>query len=92
MAGGREYSHFQKKLIERYFDNKDSIMLTKLQELASELFLAETDKKREKLWERVDKAMKQLKVKETIAAHILEKRDPTVLARNVEDWLKGTPK
>lgn len=92
MAGGREYSAYQKKLIDRYYENRDSIMLTKLQELASELFLAESEKKRAKLWERVELAMKQLKVKDTIAAHILTRRDPAVLAKNVEDWLKNPPK
>jgi site-specific recombinase XerD len=91
MAGGREYSAYQKKLIDRYYENRDSIMLAKLQELASELFLAESDKKRERLWERVEKAMKQLKVKESIAAHVLAKRDPAILAKNVEDWLKQPP-
>jgi len=89
MAGGREYSSYQKKLIERYYDNRDAIMLGKLQELASELFLADTDKKRERLWERVEQAMKQLKVKDAIAAHILSKRDPAILAKNVEDWLRS---
>ncbi len=87
-----EFTRYQKKLIERYYDQRESIMLARLQELVSELYVADTDKQRDRLWGRVEKAMKQLGVKDTIARHILEKRDPKVLALNIEDWLKNPPK
>ena len=83
-----DYTPHQRKIIERYYDNRDSIMLEKLSELATELFLAESDKHRDRLWDRVAAAMKNLKVPQKIAAHILEKRSPEVLAANVKDWLK----
>lgn len=62
-------------------------MLAKLSELAGELFLADGEKKRDRLWQRVELAMKNLKVKEPLAKHILESRDPALLARHVKDWL-----
>lgn len=83
-----EYSNYQKKLIDRYYDHRDVIMLNKLQELVTELFLAESEKKRDTLWKRAEKAMRNLKTTEKQIAHILEKRDPQVLAANVRDWLK----
>lgn len=86
-----DFSPHQQRIINRYYDQRDVIMLTKLQELSTELYLAETDKKRDNLWKRVEKAMTQLKVPPNLAAHILEKRDPAVLASNVADWLKQTP-
>lgn len=84
----REFTAHQKKIIDRYYDNIDTISLTKLQELATELYLAETDKKRDRLWERVAAAMKNLKIGPALTAHILERRDPKVLAANIQDWIK----
>lgn len=82
-----EYTPHQKKIIERYYANQDSIMLEKLSELVGELYLAESDRKRDALWKRVDAAMRNLKVPTSIAAHILEKRDAKVLAANVKEWM-----
>ena len=79
---------YQKKIVERYYDRRDEIMLSRLQELVSELYLAETDKKRNALWKRVEQAMANLKTPGPVAAHILRSRKPEILARNVEDWLK----
>jgi hypothetical protein len=86
-----EYTPHQKKIIERYYDNRDAIMLQKLSELVTELYLAETDAKRERLWERAAAAMKHLKIKESIAGHILAKRKPEILASHVKDWLAQPP-
>lgn len=83
-----EYSPHQKKIIERYYDRRDAIMLDKLSQLVSELYLAETDQQRERLWVRAAAAMKNLGVKPPIAAHILQKRRPEILAANLQDWLK----
>lgn len=85
----QEYSSHQKKIISRYYDNLDTIMLTKLQELTSEIYLAEgKPKKLDQLWDRVGKAMDNIGVPPEVQAHILEKRSPVILARNIEDWLK----
>jgi len=87
----REYTPHQKKIIDRYYDNRDGIMLDKLSELVTELYLADTDKKRDRLWIRVETAMNNLKIKATLAAHILNRRDPAILAAHVKDWLKDPP-
>lgn len=87
-----EYSKYQKKVIDRYYDNRDVIMLNKLQELVSELYLADTDKKRDRLWARAEAAMTNLKVAPAIMAHILKTRRPEVLAANVTEWLGAAGK
>jgi hypothetical protein len=84
-----ERSAYQKKVIERYYENLDAIMLAKVQELVSELYLADSDKKRERLWDRVRRALVKLKIKPALIEHIMSKRDPKVLALNLEDWLKA---
>ncbi len=87
-----EYSRHQKKIIERYYDHRDTIMLTKLQELATELFLAEGKKKQDQLWERARKAMVNLKIPAGQIEHLLEKRDASLLARHVQEWLGKSQK
>ena len=55
-----ERSKYQSALIGRYYDNLDTIMLQKLSEMVTELYLADSDAKRERLWQRVYKAMVKL--------------------------------
>ena len=84
-----DYSKHQQKIIKRYYNNIEQISAQRLAELVTELYLAETDAKRAKLWERVEKCMGQLKVAPKIAAHIMQKKDVKVLAENLKDWLAG---
>ncbi len=81
-----DYSKHQKKIIERYYDQRDVIMLTKLGEIVTDLYLATTDRKRDQLWSRAKKAMTNLKVPPAIIDHVFEKKDVEVLARNLRDW------
>jgi hypothetical protein len=85
----KAFSGFQKKVINDYYRNLDKIALTKLQELVTEIYLAETKEKKSKLWQRVEKALSQLKIPQTIAQHILKQQDPLLLAKNINDWLKS---
>jgi len=84
----QEYSEHQKKVISKYYNHLDIIMLQKLQELVSELYLADSEAKQNRLWERVHKAMVNLKVPPEIMEHIMGKRDVEILARNLQDWLR----
>lgn len=83
-----DYTRHQKKIIDRYYENKEGIMLTKLSELVGELYLTTDEKKLERLWERVGLAMKNLKVKPELAQRILERRDAKVLAGHLKDWMR----
>jgi hypothetical protein len=85
---GQEYSHYQKKVISRYYQNLDQVALQRLQELVTELYLADTDKKRDRLWGQVQKAMENIKIQPAIAEHILKTKDVKILAKNLQDWLK----
>jgi hypothetical protein len=84
--GKQEYTAYQQGIISNYYSQLDTIMLTKLQELVTDLYMAETDAKKKRLWDRVNKAMIQLKVPPTIVEHIMAKRDVQVLAKNVQEW------
>jgi hypothetical protein len=82
-----EYSEYQKAIISGYYDNLDTIMLRKIGELVTELYLADTEVKRDRLWQRAHKAMIKLKIPPAIVDHIMEKKDVEVLAKNLQDWL-----
>lgn len=84
-------SKYQKNVISNYYSNLDAIMLNKLSELVTELYLADNDTKRKKLWDRVDKAMKKLKIPDAIAGHIMQKQDVEILAKNLKEWLARKP-
>jgi len=87
-----EYSQYQKEVISGYYDNLDTIMLQKMGELVTELFLADTQPKQERLWQRAEKAMVKLKVPPAIIDHIMNKRDVEILAKNLQDWLAAANK
>lgn len=82
-----ERTKYQKDVISRYYNNLDTIMLQKVGELVTELYLADSPTKQEKLWQRAHKAMIKLKVKPAIVDHIMSKRNVEILAKNLEDWL-----
>lgn len=87
-----EYSQYQKAVISGYYNNLDTIMLHKLSELVTELYLADTQTKQNRLWQRAKKAMVKLKVPPAIIDHIMEKKDVEVLAKNLQDWLANKKK
>jgi hypothetical protein len=86
----REYSQYQKDVISNYYRNLDTIALQKLAELVSRLYLADTGAKRDRLWQRAHKAMLNLKIPSSIIDHIMTKKDVSVLAKNLNDWLART--
>ena len=89
---GKEYSNYQRDVISRYYGNLDAITLTRLQELVSQLYLANSKAKKDQLWERTHKAMMKLKVKPGIIEHIMSKKNVVILAKNLEDWLTASKK
>ena len=84
----QDYTPYQKNVISQYYDRLDTIMLAKLQELLSDLYLADTQAKRDRLWRRVHQAMTKLGVPPALVEHIMAKKDIEVLAKNLQDWLK----
>jgi hypothetical protein len=84
----QEYSSYQKKVIQNYYQHKDTIVLTRLQELVTELYLAETEAKTKRLWQQVEKALEKMKIKPPVKSRILEKQNVEILAKNLQEWLR----
>lgn len=85
---GKNFSSHQQKIIKNYYENLDTIMLQKLQELVTDLYLETSDLKYQKLWDKVEKCLDKLGIPESIKQHIMQKKDANLLARHINDWLK----
>lgn len=82
-----ERSDYQNKIIKRYYNNKDAIMLQKLGEQVTELYLSE-GKKRLAVWKRVVAALTNLEVPQAKIDQLVAKDDPALLAKFLEGKLK----
>lgn len=85
----REYTNYQKKVISRYYENRDQIDEQRLSELVTSLYLASGEKQKQKLWKSVEETMSRLKLPTTRMAHVLERQDPALLAEVVKDLQSG---
>lgn len=85
---GKDHSRYQQGVINRYYEHLDTIMLQKLQELVTDLYLAKNGPGEDKLWDRVEKAMVKMKIPKSIMEHLMVKRDVEILAQHVTQWLK----
>lgn len=88
----RDYTRHQERIIRNYYRNRGGLALQKLQDLVAELYLAETDRKRDQLWKRIGTAMAHLDISEQLREHILGSRRAEVLAANLKDWWSHPPK
>lgn len=80
MAKGQHLSAYQQKIVQRYYDNIDTISLQKLSEAVGEIYLCEDDKKADRLWTTVENALKKFKLNPAKVAPILKERDVKALA------------
>ena len=89
MAESRNYSPNQQKIIKRFYDNRDQLDEQHLAENVTNHYLATTEKQKAKLWVTVEEMMQRLGVPESRIKHILEKKDPAILAEVVKDLQTG---
>ena len=78
----KNYTKYQQKVIERYYEHKDSIALQRIQELVTELYLSE-GKKRTKHWETVGTNLEKLGVAKVTIDHLKKQDKPELVAELV---------
>lgn len=84
----REYSRYQQKVIQRYYDNRPQMDEQRLSELVAELYLA-SEKKKPKLWESAKELMLRLGTPQSRIDHVVKTADPAILAEVVKDVQSG---
>ena len=77
------HTPYQQKMIKNFYNNREAISLQRLQELVTELFLAD-GKKRTKQWERIEGHLDKLGVKPERIEYLRSKDDPALIAKVVE--------
>jgi len=85
-----ERTPYQDGIIKRYYNHRDQILLMRLSELVSELYLEEDERKSGRLWKRIEGALDSLQVPAEMSTRIVDARDLELLARQVKRWLAET--
>ncbi|GIX02550.1 MAG: hypothetical protein H5U08_15915 [Thermogutta sp.] len=85
-----ERTPYQEAVIRRYYENRDTLMLQKLGDMIGELYLAE-GKARQRLWKRIEAALRNLNVPESRIAHLVKTDNPEYLARLYEELQNKPP-
>ena len=82
-----EHTKYQRKIIQNYYDNRDTLALQRVQELVTELYLSE-GKKRQKHWESLALHLGKLGVKPDVVAHLQKQDKPELVATLVQKLME----
>jgi hypothetical protein len=77
------FSRHQQKIIKNYYDNRENIALQRVQELVTELYLAE-GKKREKVWDQIAGHLQKMGIPPDRIAHLRAQDKPELVASLVQ--------
>jgi hypothetical protein len=80
-------SAYQERVIRNYYQNRDTIMLQRLGELVTDLFLAE-GKAKAKLWKRVAEILEKLSVPKDQIQHLIRSDNPALVANLLKKLLE----
>jgi hypothetical protein len=81
-----ERSPYQDRIIRNYYQNQDAILVQRLGDLITDLYLAE-GKQRARLWKRTAETLEKLKIPATRRQHLLQSDNPALLAKLLEELL-----
>jgi hypothetical protein len=85
VAKGQHFTAHQRKIIDRYYEHRDTIALNKLSEIVSDLYLCTSEKKAAGLWKSAATALKNAGANPVQSANVLQARDVQALARLVSE-------
>lgn len=85
----KQRSAYQDKIIRNYYEHHDDIMLQRLGELVTDLFLAEGQAK-VRLWKRVATTLEKLNIPKDQITHLVEADNPTLVANLLKKLLDAS--
>jgi len=80
-------SPYQDRVIRNYYQNRDDIMIQRLGELVTDLFLAEGPAKT-KIWKRVAEILEKLKIPKDQIQHLVRSDNPSLVANLLKKLLE----
>jgi hypothetical protein len=84
----KKRSSYQNRVIKNYYRNRDAIMLQRLGEMVTDLYLAEGNQ-RTRLWNRVAAALENLKVSPSRVEHVVSSDNPSLLADLLQELMQS---
>ena len=80
-------SSYQQRVIHNYYQNQGAILLQRLGDLVTDLYLAE-GQARARLWKRVALTLEKLKLPPEQVRHVLASDNPALLAKLLKELLE----
>ena len=80
-------SPYQDRIIRNYYQNQDQILLQRLGDLVTDLYLAEGES-RVRLWKRAGETLAKLKIPNSQVQHVVQSDNPSLLAELLAQLLK----
>jgi hypothetical protein len=80
-------SSYQDRVIRNYYQNQQAILMQRLGDLVTDLYLAE-GKARARLWKRVAGTLEKLKVPQDQVWHLVGSDNPTLVANLLKQLLE----
>jgi hypothetical protein len=77
---------YQDRVIRRYYKNQDQILLQRLGDLVTDLYLAE-GKNRVRLWKRTMETLEKLKIPQERVQHVCQSDNPALVAEVLKELL-----
>ncbi len=80
-------SNYQDRVIRRYYQNQDQILIQRLGDLITDLYLAEGNS-RVRLWKRTVEILEKLKVPNDRIQHVCQSDNPALVAEVLKELLE----
>ena len=82
-----KHTPHQDRIIRRYYRNQDQILLQRLGDLVTDLYLAE-GKNRVRLWKRTEEILAKLEVPNARVQHVCQSDNPALVAEVLKELLE----
>jgi hypothetical protein len=77
---------YQDRVIRNYYQNQDAILLQRLGDLVTDLYLAE-GAQRARVWKRVAGTLEKLKIPKSQVQHLVQSDNPALVANLLKELL-----
>jgi hypothetical protein len=83
-------SSYQQRVIRNYYENQGAILMQRLGDLVTDLYLAE-GQARARLWKRVATTLEKLKLPRQRVQHLVASDNPALVAKALAELLEKQP-